>query len=296
MGEDVGVEIRLSPEAQLVRADPGQLEQVLINLALNARDAMPRGGRISVETFQAELAAEYAQAKQGTSVQPGRYAVLAISDTGHGMDKQTLSHVFEPFFTTKGLGKGTGLGLSTVYGIVKQSDGYVWVYSEPGQGTTLKIYLPLRTGNLSAASSDSVSVPATAGETILVVEDDELVGQMMKRALELAGYRVLHAGGPSEALALVKQTAEKINLLLIDLVMPEMSGRDLAEEIERVIPGVAALFTSGYTDGEIQRRGLLAPGAAFIQKPLTPQSLVRAVQRTLRTASPQAAALGDAAS
>jgi CheY-like chemotaxis protein len=287
--------LRLAPGLGTVRADPGQLEQVLLNLALNARDAMPRGGRISIETFQAELTPAYRRAKPGTAIQPGQYVVLAVSDTGHGMDKETLSHIFEPFFTTKGVGKGTGLGLSTVYGIVKQSDGYVWAYSEPGQGTTFKIYLPLRAGTVSQARPDSGPGQAMTGETILVVEDDAAVRHMMTRALEDAGYRVVPAAGATEAIEVVAHTPEKISLLLTDIVMPGRNGRELAEQLEELSPGIPVLFTSGYTDGEIERRGLLRPGSAFIQKPLTPRALARAVQQTLAAASPPPGGSGGAA-
>jgi two-component system, cell cycle sensor histidine kinase and response regulator CckA len=281
MGEDCGVVLKLGADIGPVRADPGQLEQVLLNLALNARDAMPRGGRISIETFQTELTATYTRQKPGTTIQPGRYVVLAVSDTGHGMDKETLSHVFEPFFTTKGVGQGTGLGLSTVYGIIKQSDGYIWVYSEPGQGTSFKVYLPLQRQALTTPRRDSVPALTVPGQTILVVEDEGVVRKMMTRALEEAGYHVLQAGSAAEAVEVVTRTPGKISLLLTDVVMPGKNGRELAQEVEELSPGIPVLFTSGYTDGEIERRGLLRPGAAFIQKPLTPRSLVRAVQRTI---------------
>jgi PAS domain S-box-containing protein len=281
MGEDSGVVLRLAPGLGPVRADPGQLEQVLLNLALNARDAMPRGGRISIETSHAELTPAYIRRKPGTAIQPGEFVTLAVSDTGHGMDKETLSHIFEPFFTTKGVGKGTGLGLSTVYGIVKQSDGYVWVYSEPGQGTTFKIYLPLRDAPLSSPRHDSRPAQAVPGETVLVVEDEVIVRRMMTRALEEAGYRVLQAGNAAEAIEIVTRAPDEINLLLTDVVMPGQNGRELAERIKNLRPGIPVLFTSGYTDGEIERRGLLDPGAAFIQKPLTPAALVRALRELL---------------
>jgi CheY-like chemotaxis protein len=281
MGQDCGVLLRLSSDLGPVRADPGQLEQVLLNLALNARDAMPRGGRITVETFRADLAVEDARLKP-VRVRPGAYAVLAVSDTGHGMDKETLSHIFEPFFTTKGVGQGTGLGLSTVYGIVKQSEGYVWVYSEPGQGTTFKVYLPLKPGTVTPTPRVSPPPRSEKGESILVVEDEALVRYMMKRSLEGAGYRVLDAGSATEALKILAHTTEKISLVLTDIVMPGEGGRELADRIGALIPGVSVLFTSGYTNGEIARRGLLEPGAAFIQKPVTPAALVRAVQEGLR--------------
>ena len=281
MGEDCSVHIKVSAEPTLVRGDPGQLEQVLLNLALNARDAMPRGGAITVETFRTELTGGYARLKPGTSVRPGEYAVLAVSDTGHGMDRETLSHIFEPFFTTKGLGKGTGLGLSTVYGIVKQSDGYVWAYSEPGQGTTFKIYLPLRTGRVAVERQSEGPQRTSRGECILLVEDEALVRSMMKRSLEDAGYRVVEAGTAAAALERFTQSTELIHLVLTDVVMPGGSGRELADRIAELRPATPVLFTSGYTDGDIQRRGLLTPGMAFINKPVTPEALVRAVQELL---------------
>lgn len=280
MGADCGVILRLSPDIGLVRADPGQLEQVLLNLALNARDAMPRGGTITVETFPIDLTAGYLRLKSGTTVQPGRYSVLAVSDTGHGMDKETLAHIFEPFFTTKGVGQGTGLGLSTVYGIVKQSDGYIWVYSEPGQGTTFKIYLPVRAGAVESPSKEPAKLPAQRNECVLVVEDDRMVRLMMKRSLEEAGYRVLDAASAEEALHLIQDKPE-ISLVLTDVVMPGGGGRELADRIIELRPGTSVLFTSGYTDGEVERRGLLRSEAAFLQKPFTPQALVRTVGREL---------------
>jgi PAS domain S-box-containing protein len=285
MGEDCGVTLNLAQGIGAVRADPGQVEQVLLNLALNARDAMPRGGRISVETFESELTPAYTSSKPGTSIQTGRYVVLAVTDTGHGMDKETQSHIFEPFFTTKGVGQGTGLGLSTVYGIVKQSGGYIWVYSEPGQGTTFKIYLPLQSVAVSSPQPDSLPTQAMGGETILVVEDEAGVRHMMSRALEDAGYRVLQANGAAEAIEIVIRNSGKISLLLTDIVMPGRNGRELASLIEELSPGIPVLFTSGYTDGEIERRGLLQPGAAFVQKPLTPGALVSAVQKTMQAAA-----------
>jgi PAS domain S-box-containing protein len=295
MGEDCGVTLRLKPDLGLVRADPGQLEQALLNLALNARDAMPRGGRITIETFQTEVTEGYTRSKPGTAVRPGQYVILGVSDTGHGMDKETMNHIFEPFFTTKGVGQGTGLGLSTVYGIVKQSDGYVWVYSEPGQGTIFKIYLPLRTGAAAPVTDQPRQVRSRAGERILVVEDDTQVRYMMKRALEDAGYAVLDAGSATAALDLVARTRGTISLILTDVVMPGKNGRELAEEVDKLVPGMPVLFTSGYTDGEIERRGLLGSGAAFIQKPLTPATLVRAVRERLEVASrPGGSARGDA--
>jgi PAS domain S-box-containing protein len=285
MGEDRGVVLRLGRDIGPVKADPGQLEQVLLNLALNARDAMPRGGTITIETYRAELTGEYARRKPGTVVYPGQYIVLAVSDTGHGMDKETLSHIFEPFFTTKGVGKGTGLGLSTVYGIVKQSDGYIWVYSEPGLGTSFKVYLPLRPEAVAPSLKAPVPVRSRAGETILVVEDEAPVRHMMKRALEGAGYHVIDAGSASDALDLLTRHTGDISLLLTDVVMPGQSGRELADRVAERVPDIQVLFTSGYTDGDIVGRGLLEPGAAFIQKPFTTDALVRAVRERLEVAT-----------
>jgi CheY-like chemotaxis protein len=239
-----------------------------------------------VETFVAELTADYGKRHPGVAIRPGPYAVLAVSDTGHGMDRDTLGHVFEPFFTTKGVGHGTGLGLSTVYGIVKQSDGYVWAYSEPGRGSTFKIYLPVAE---IGASSPALPAPGPLrvgrGESVLLVEDDEGVRRMTTRALQEGGYRVLEAANGADALALLTSSSGRIGLVLTDVVMPGMSGRDLADRIAELRPGTPVLFTSGYTDGEIVRRGLLDPEAAFIQKPFAPDAIVRIVRERLEAAS-----------
>lgn len=283
MGEDCALSLRLDPGLAPVKADPGQLEQVLLNLALNARDAMPRGGVLSIETSMAELTDRSTAVPHGVAVRPGHYALLAVSDTGHGMDPATLAHVFEPFFTTKGIGHGTGLGLATVYGIVKQSDGYVWAYSEPGLGTTMKIYLPL-TGELAQPASDQRPPrPTAGGELVMVVEDEATVRAIAVRALMEGGYRVLEAESGSRALELLSQTGDRPALVLTDVVMPGMSGSELAAAVARLAPGTRVLFTSGYTDGEILRRGLLEPGADFLPKPFSPEALVRAVR--VRTAA-----------
>ncbi len=286
MGEDCTVLLRPGEGVAPIRADPGQLEQVLLNLALNARDAMPRGGTLTVETFAAELTGAYAKRRPGVAIQSGSYVVLAVSDSGHGMDRDTLGHVFEPFFTTKGVGHGTGLGLSTVYGIVKQSDGYVWAYSEPGRGSTFKVYLPA-TGKDAPSPAPPAPSPLRAGrgESVLLVEDDEGVRRMTRRALEEGGYRVLEAANGLDALGLLTSTSGRIGLVLTDVVMPEMSGRDLADRIAELRPGTPVLFTSGYTDGEIVRRGLLHPEAAFIQKPFGPDAILRIVRERLEGAS-----------
>ena len=278
MGEDCAVTLRLDPALGPVKADPGQLEQVLLNLALNARDAMPRGGALSVETSATELSRGSAGLEHGIAVRPGRYVLLAMSDTGHGMDRATLSHVFEPFFTTKGIGQGTGLGLATVYGIVKQSDGYVWAYSEPGQGTTIKVYLPVTEERAEIAAEERTTQPAARGELILIVEDEEPVRAIAARVLADVGYRVLEAESGAVAIELLRRSADRPALVLTDVVMPGMSGSELAAAVGRLAPGTPVLFTSGYTDGEILRRGLLEPGADFLPKPFSPEALVQAVR------------------
>ena len=283
MGEDCPVHLQLSPDAGLVKVDRGQLEQVMLNLALNARDAMPRGGTLSVETFAVELNDTYGIHRPGTFIKPGPYAVLTMSDTGSGMDQGTLGHVFEPFFTTKGVGQGTGLGLSTVYGIVKQSDGYVWLYSEPGQGTTCKLYLPQVQAPAPRFDDQVAPPPAAAGETILIVEDEPSVRSIMRRTLERAGYVVLEAGDGETAEALAARESEAIRLLLTDIVLPGVDGPALAARISEMLPNAAVLYTSGYTDREILRRGLLGPDAAFVQKPVAPDALLRVVREQLDT-------------
>ena len=260
MGEDCGLTLRLDPALGDVKADPGQLEQVLLNLALNARDAMPRGGALTIATSTVELNERSAALDHGVAVRPGRYVLLAVSDTGHGMDRTTLDHVFEPFFTTKGVGQGTGLGLATVYGIVKQSDGYVWARSEPGRGTTIEIYLPVTSERAAAATDEGPTAPAGRGQLILIVEDEGPVRAIAARALADAGYRVLEAESGAMAIELLRQTATRPALVLTDVVMPGMSGSELAAAVGRLAPGTPVLFTSGYTDGEILRRGLLDPG------------------------------------
>ena len=209
---------------------------------------------------------------------PARYVLLAVSDSGHGMDRATLAQIFEPFFTTKGVGRGTGLGLSTVYGIVKQSDGYVWAYSEPGHGTTIRIYLPVSEAHLEPAATEPVRKPAGKGQLVLVVEDEAAVRAFAARALAEEGYRVLEAESGDHALELLRAGGHRPVVVLTDVVMPGMTGSELADEVSRLAPGTAVLFTSGYPDEEILRRGLLEPGAAFLPKPFSPEALVRAVR------------------
>jgi PAS domain S-box-containing protein len=280
IGEDIEFRTVLAPDLGAVRADPGQLEQVIMNLAVNARDAMPHGGKLTVETINADLDDAYAQAH--VPLVAGRYAMLAVSDTGIGMDTQVKAHIFEPFFTTKEKGKGTGLGLATVYGIVKQTDGYIWVYSEPGQGTSFKIYLP----HVAAAPEPPAPkplVPASlaGSETVLLAEDEEAVRNFTRRVLAAHGYTVLTAADGQEALHLAEQHAGPIHLLLTDVVMPNMGGRELAERLVAARHDTKVLYLSGYTDDAIVHHGVLEPGIAFLQKPFTLQGLARKLREVL---------------
>jgi PAS domain S-box-containing protein len=286
LGEDIDLVWNLKPGIGRVKVDPGQIEQVIMNLAVNARDAMPRGGKLTLETANVELDESYASSHVGAT--PGTYVMLALSDTGVGMDRETQTRVFEPFFTTKERGKGTGLGLATVYGIVKQSGGSIWVYSEPGHGTTFKIYLPRVEGVAEAAEAVSACTPPAGGsETILLAEDDDAVRALLRETLAKSGYTVLIATRPSQAVRLCEEHKGKIDLLLTDLVMPEMSGKDLAEQIQGLYPRVKVLYMSGYTDNAIVHHGVLDSGVAFLQKPFTPDGLLRKVREVLRTSSPQ---------
>ncbi len=283
IGEDIDLISILDPAAGQVTADPGQLEQVLLNLAVNARDAMPQGGKLVIETANAELDETYAA--RHVAVRPGPYVMLAVSDTGHGMDAETRARVFEPFFTTKEPGKGTGLGLSTVYGIVKQSGGHIWVYSEPEHGTTFKIYLP----RVEDAAETPVPhaqplTPAGGAETILLVEDDGGVRSLARRVLESQGYRVLEARQGDEALAISAWYEGPIALMLTDLVMPGKGGRELARCFASVRPDMRVLYMSGYTDKAIFQRQVFDPGTAFLSKPFTPDELARKVREVLDTA------------
>jgi len=281
LGEDIDFVQVLAPDLGLTVADPGQMEQVLMNLVVNARDAMPEGGKLMIETSNVELDEEYAA--QHVAVNPGPYVQLSVTDTGYGMDEETKARIFEPFFTTKERCKGTGLGLSTVYGIVKQSGGDIWVYSEPGRGTTFKIYLPRDLSDTTASATKPSSVPRriTGTGTILVVEDEEGLRKVARRTLEAAGYTVLTAADGDEALLTSAQHAGDIHLLLTDVVMPRMSGRVLAERLTKTRPTLKVLYMSGYTGNAIIHHGVLDAGTHFLAKPFSADDLTRKVREAL---------------
>ena len=279
IGEDVDLVTTLDPSLGNVRADAGEIEQVIVNLAVNSRDAMPRGGRITIETSNVNLDEAYSQ--QHVPVRPGRYIMLAVSDTGMGMDAETQARIFEPFFTTKGSDRGTGLGLSTVYGIVKQSGGYIWVYSEPGGGTTLKIYLPEVDEAADRVRLRVEAAPVGGPETVLLVEDEAPVRKLARIALEKLGYTVLEAANAATAQSIATAHSGPIQLLLTDVVMPDMGGADLAARIQEARPETRVLFMSGYTDDAIVRHKVLERGTRFLQKPFTPASLAAKVREAL---------------
>jgi PAS domain S-box-containing protein len=282
IGEDVELKTVFAHDIGMVKADRGQIEQVIMNLAVNARDAMPGGGKLTIETANVQLDDYYAWTHAG--LRAGQYVMLAVSDSGHGMDAETRRHLFEPFFTTKERGRGTGLGLSTVYGIVKQHGGDVWVYSEPGRGTIFKLYFP-RAGNTADTEvATGVGLAPAGTETILVVEDEDGVRKLIKEILEHHGYRVIVAGQGAEALQVSRAHQGRIDLLLTDVIMPGMSGRELADQLSRELSGLKILFLSGYTDSVIVDFGVLSAGTAFLQKPFTPDVLARKVREVLDAA------------
>ncbi len=280
IGEDIDLVTILDPALGRVKVDPGQIEQIVMNLAVNARDAMPQGGRLTLETANVELDPAYARKHVGA--QPGPQIMLALSDTGIGMDPATQARIFEPFFTTKGPRKGTGLGLAMVYGIVKQSGGNIWVYSEPGQGTTFKIYLPQIEDPLDGAQeSSTLAAPCRGRGTVLVVEDEDGVRNLVRDILQTAGYTVLEARHGAEALDVSERHVGPIHLMLTDVVMPEMSGRELAQRLAILRPATKVLFMSGYTANAVVHHGVLDPDTDFLQKPITAAVLTRKVRQIL---------------
>jgi len=255
-----------------------------MNLAVNSRDAMPKGGKLTIETANVDLDERGADLRPG--LRPGRYVLLAVSDTGCGMDEATKARIFEPFFTTKEMGKGTGLGLAVVYGIVKQSGGFIYAYSEPGRGTSFKIYLPRVEATVHREKSEASPSRSPGGtETVLVVEDEEPVRELTRLTLQMNGYKVLEAGHGTEALRVAEQHPGPIHLLVTDVVMPQMGGPEVAERLTAVRPGLRVLFLSGYTDDAVIRHGLLGSGVAFLQKPFSVDALTRKVREVLDEAS-----------
>ena len=278
--EDIKIQILPGKDIGAVKVDAGQFQQVLVNLVVNARDAMPGGGKIVIETSNAELDDGYCS--RHPYVKPGRFVMVAVSDTGHGMSEEVKAHIFEPFFTTKAKGSGTGLGLATTYGAVKQAGGSIEVYSEVGMGTTFKIYLPRVEGEASKLVRDDQPQKLLGGtETVLLVEDEDIVRDLCVRVLDELGYRVLQAGNGDEAIALAMGHGGRIDLLLTDVVMPGMSGRELANRLTRIHPETRVLFTSGYTDNAIVHHGVLDEGVSFIGKPYSPSALAKKVREVL---------------
>ena len=263
-----------------VKLDPSQVDQIMANLCVNARDAITDVGRMSIETKNISFDEEYCADHAGFVF--GEYVMLAVSDDGSGIAPEALDNIFEPFFTTKGLDQGTGLGLSTVYGIAKQNNGFINVYSEPEKGTTIKIYLPRHTGQAVEAHSEKIlEIPLSKGETLLLVEDDASILKLGKRILKNLGYIVLSANSPSEAIKLTEDHADEINLLITDVVMPEMNGRELSEQLRTICPDFKTLFMSGYTANVIAHRGVLEDGVCFMSKPFSKKDMAFKVREVL---------------
>jgi CheY-like chemotaxis protein len=292
IGEHIDLAVIPGPMLSPVLADRGQLGQVIINLAVNARDAMPNGGRLTIEAHDAPLTEEYTDTH--LAVTPGPYVLLAVSDTGHGMTPETKARLFEPFFTTKPQGKGTGLGLSTVFGIVKQFGGHIFVYSEPDHGTTFKVYLPRAETGVVAAPTQAPAPGVGGTETVLFVEDDPAIRNVIRRFLEISAYTVLEAASPRQALELAEGYERRIHLLLTDVVLPEMSGRELAERLSAQRPGLLVLYMSGYTDDAVFHQERLEPDTAFLQKPFAPDVLLRRIREVLGPGGADASAAARA--
>jgi CheY-like chemotaxis protein len=280
LGADIDLQTSLARELGRVKADPGQVEQVIMNLAVNARDAMPKGGKLTIETANVLLDDHYALEHIGA--QAGSYVMLAVTDNGMGMSESVRQRIFEPFFTTKEVGKGTGLGLSTVYGIVKQSGGYIWVYSEVGVGSTFKVYLPRVDAPADVAAQKLSSYTTHAGtETVLLVEDEDGVRALVRQVLSRHGYTVLEARHGGEALLHCERFKDKIHLLITDVVLEQMSGPELAQRLVVLRPDLKVLYVSGYTDDAIIHQGVLTHGTAFLQKPFTTDALARKIREIL---------------
>jgi CheY-like chemotaxis protein len=276
IGENIELRLRFDPEAGRIKADSGQLDQIVMNLVVNARDAMPDGGTATIETANTVFDEPYAT--EHFDVIPGPYVMLAVSDTGMGMDREVREHIFEPFYTTKELGKGTGLGLATIYGIVRQAGGHIWLYSEPGHGSTFKLYFPRVDAAASVEPGEIVPEPAAASGTVLVVEDEPAVRDMTTRTLERAGYRVIAVGDGEAAIREVERAAGPIDVLVSDVIMPNMSGIQLAELMLERHPSIGLVLLSGYTSETLDLERVTARGATFLAKPLSGAHLLRAVQ------------------
>jgi len=285
---NIDLVLETDPAAGALRADPGHIEQVIMNLVVNAKDAMPEGGKLTLQSSDVTVRPDLNEPR---FIQPGRYAVISVSDTGHGMDKETQSRIFEPFFTTKEKGKGTGLGLSTVYGIVKQSNGYVFAQSEPGVGTTFHVYLP-RVEDSAEELCPVKSQPNEAGgcETVLLVEDEESVRELVRVTLASRGYHVIEAENGDCGLRVAQAFKEHIDILITDVVMPGIGGRELAKKLVSLRPDISVLYLSGYTEDAVVAPGALGPATAFLQKPFTLQNLAKKVREVLRARSAPAPA------
>ena len=284
IGEDIEFLTVLEPELWKAYADSGQIDQVIMNMVVNARDVMPQGGKLIIETANVDLDKNYFCERGIEGEKSGHYVMLTVSDTGKGMDKEIQEHIFEPFFTTKEVGKGTGLGLSTIYGIVKQNDGFIWVYSEPGKGTTFKVYLPRVKGDMEPEEKEQTSVAELGGsETVLIVEDDDSLRNLAQKALRQHGYKVLVAENGENALKVGKEHDGQIDLMITDVVMPKMGGREAAERLQPLYPQMKVIYMSGYTDNAIVHHAVLEPGLNYFEKPFTPEGLARKVREALKS-------------